>query len=55
MIHKFVGIHKVSQMYVDVCTYSVLIILHEWMQIGFYTRNHTCIYVPVRVNVQLCI
>ena len=29
MIPKFVGIHKVLQMCVDVCTYSVLIILHE--------------------------
>ena len=28
MIHKFVEIHKVSQMYVDVCTYSFLIILY---------------------------
>ena len=55
MIHKFVEIHKVSQMYVDVCTYSFLIILYECVHIGSYTRTHTCICVPVRVNIQLCI
>ena len=55
LLYKFIKIHKLPQMYVDVCTYSSLIILYECIHICAYTPTHTCICVPVRVNIHLCI